>query len=86
MHYTSGTTGRPKGVKRTLAEHRSRHVGAELFTFFFGLFGIPPRDDNVHLCTSPNYHTAVTTFAGNALHSGHTVVFMDKWDPERRCA
>ena len=25
-------------------------------------------DGNVHLSTSPNYHTAVTTFAGNALH------------------
>ncbi len=36
----------------------------------------------MHLCTSPNYHTAVTTFAGNALHAKHTVVFMDRWDPE----
>ena len=25
MHYTSGTTGKPKGVKRALAEHRPRH-------------------------------------------------------------
>jgi long-chain acyl-CoA synthetase len=32
--------------------------------------------------TSPNYHTAVTTFGGNALHAGHTLVFMDKWQPE----
>ena len=57
-------------------------TSAELFTFLLGLFGITHGDDNVHLCTSPNYHTAVTTFAGNALHSKHTVVFMDKWDPE----
>ena len=40
----------------------------------------------MHLCTSPNYHTAVTTFAGNALNSGHAVVFMDKWDPEQTLA
>ena len=32
------------------------------------------------LFRSPNYHTAVTTFAGNALHMGHTVVCMDRWD------
>ena len=51
-----------------------------------GLFGIQPNDGNVHLCTSPNYHTAVTTFAGNALNSGHAVVFMDKWDPEQTLA
>jgi long-chain acyl-CoA synthetase len=81
MHYTSGTTGRPKGVRRKLPEI-DPDTSAELFTFFFLIFGIPQRDGNVHLSTSPNYHTAVTTFAGNALHAGHTVVFMDKWDPE----
>jgi long-chain acyl-CoA synthetase len=85
MHYTSGTTGKPKGVKRKLSEFDA-DVTAELFTGFFSLFGIPHRDDQVHLCTSPNYHTAVTTFAGNALHSGHAVVFMDKWDPEETLA
>jgi len=81
MHYTSGTTGRPKGVKRALSPI-DPDTTAELFTFLLGLFGIPQDDGNVHLCTSPNYHTAVTTFAGNSLHSKHTVVFMDKWDPE----
>jgi long-chain acyl-CoA synthetase len=81
MHYTSGTTGKPKGVRRKLSDF-DPDTTAELFTGFFGLFGIPHRDDQVHLSTSPNYHTAVTTFAGNALHSGHRVVFMDKWDPE----
>ena len=81
MHYTSGTTGKPKGVKRALADI-DPDTSAELFTFLLGLFGITHGDDNVHLCTSPNYHTAVTTFAGNALHSKHTVVFMDRWDPE----
>jgi long-chain acyl-CoA synthetase len=81
MHYTSGTTGKPKGVKRALSP-LDPDTTAELFTFLFGLFGIPQNEQNVHLCTSPNYHTAVTTFAGNALHSKHTVVFMDRWDPE----
>ena len=85
MHYTSGTTGKPKGVKRALAD-LDPDTSAELFTFLLGLFGITHGDDNVHLCTSPNYHTAVTTFAGNSLHSKHTVVFMDKWDPGRGAA
>ncbi|MCU1426263.1 MAG: AMP-dependent synthetase and ligase [Actinomycetia bacterium] len=80
MHYTSGTTGRPKGVKRALAQI-DPDTAAELFSLLLGLFGIQQRDGNVHLSTSPNYHTAVTTFAGNALHMGHAVVFMDKWDP-----
>lgn len=85
MHYTSGTTGKPKGVRRKLNDV-DPDVMAELFTGFFGLFGIPHRDEQVHLCTSPNYHTAVTTFAGNALNSGHRVVFMDKWDPTETLA
>jgi long-chain acyl-CoA synthetase len=81
MHYTSGTTGKPKGVKRALAEIEP-DMSAELFTFLLQLFGITPDGGNVHLSTSPNYHTAVTTFAGNSLHMKHTVVCMDKWDAE----
>jgi long-chain acyl-CoA synthetase len=81
MHYTSGTTGKPKGVKRALAEI-DPDTSAELFTFLLGLFGITPQNNHVHLSTSPNYHTAVTTFAGNSLHMGHAVVCMDKWDAE----
>ena len=42
MHYTSGTTGKPKGVKRALAEI-DPDTSAELFTFLLGLFGIMPR-------------------------------------------
>ena len=81
MHYTSGTTGFPKGVKRKLPPLDADTM-AELGTGFFGLFGIPQGDNNVHLSTSPNYHTAVTQFAGNSIHAKHTVVCMDKWDPE----
>ena len=81
MHYTSGTTGKPKGVRRPLADI-DPDLSAELFTFLLGLFGITAGEGNVHLCTSPNYHTAVTTFAGNSLHMKHAVVAMDKWDPE----
>jgi long-chain acyl-CoA synthetase len=81
MHYTSGTTGKPKGVRRALNDIEP-DVSAELFTFLLQMFGIMPNEGNVHLSTSPNYHTAVTTFAGNSLHMKHTVVCMDKWDAE----
>jgi long-chain acyl-CoA synthetase len=81
MHYTSGTTGKPKGVRRALNDIEP-DTSAELFTFLLQMFGITPGAGNVHLSTSPNYHTAVTTFAGNSLHMKHTVVCMDKWDAE----
>ena len=81
MHYTSGTTGRPKGVKRGLAEIDPSDMG-ELMTMLPGLFGVAPHDGNVHLTCSPLYHTAVLMWTGCALHMGHTVVVMDKFDPE----
>ena len=81
MNYTSGTTGRPKGVRRPLVALDPDEF-ASLFAMLLFLFGIQPKDDNVHLVGSPLYHTAVLMFAGCSLHLGHTVVVMDKWLPE----
>ena len=81
MHYTSGTTGRPKGVRRSLAGI-SPDDAAELSTALLQLFGVVPGEPGVHLVTSPVYHTAVTVFAAMSLHMGHTLVYMDKWDAE----
>jgi len=80
MHYTSGTTGRPKGVRRELSGLAPDDLG-ELMTFLLQLFGITAGEPNVHLVTSPNYHTAVTQFGSAALHMGQTLIYMDKWDP-----
>ncbi|GAA3946643.1 fatty-acid--CoA ligase FadD4 [Actinomadura viridis] len=86
MHYTSGTTGRPKGVRRRLAGI-DPDDSAELMTFLLSLFGMKPGrpaggEPQAHLVTSPNYHTAVTQFGGSALHMGHTLVYMDRWEAE----
>jgi long-chain acyl-CoA synthetase len=82
MHYTSGTTGRPKGVRRPLSG-LDPDVAAELLSALPQLFGITTGPPNVHLVTSPHYHTAVTVFGGSALHMGHCVVYMDSWDSEQ---
>jgi long-chain acyl-CoA synthetase len=81
MTYTSGTTGRPKGVRRPLVPVEPEVV-AEANALFLRLFGIAPHDDGVHLVVSPLYHTAVLNFCTNHLHFGHTIVLMDKWTPE----
>jgi long-chain acyl-CoA synthetase len=85
MNYTSGTTGRPKGVRRRLLEMSPDDV-ASLFSLFLALFGIQPKGDGVHLVGSPLYHTAVLVFAGCSLHFGHTVILMDRWTPETSLA
>jgi len=85
MHYTSGTTGRPKGVRRSLSgldPDEAVELGSGLL-LFFGITAGPP---NAHLVSSPNYHTAVTVFGGSALHMGHTLVCMDSWDAEQALA
>ena len=81
MHYTSGTTGRPKGVRRAIPP-LDPDVVATLYGGFLGLFGIKAESDNVHLCGSPLYHTAVLMFTTCSLHMGHAVVVMDRWTPE----
>jgi long-chain acyl-CoA synthetase len=81
MNYTSGTTGRPKGVRRTLPPLDPDTV-ATLFTGFLQMFGAKAEDGNVHICGSPLYHTAVLVFLSSSMHLGHPVVLMDKWKPE----
>ena len=81
MMYTSGTSGRPKGVRRALTGADPDDT-AVMAAWFFSLFSLPPFDGHVHLCCSPLYHTAVLNFATISIQLGHPVVLMDGWDPE----
>jgi long-chain acyl-CoA synthetase len=81
MNYTSGTTGKPKGVRRALPDIEPE-VMASMSALFLSMFDLQPADDNVHICGSPLYHTAVLMFSTQSLHFGHAVVLMDKWTPE----
>ena len=81
MLYTSGTSGRPKGVRRPLTGADPDDAAAPP-TWFFSLFGLAPYDGHVHLCGSPLYHTAVLNFATISIQLGHPVVLMDGWDSE----
>ncbi len=81
MNYTSGTTGKPKGVRRKLPEGEPNEI-CGMYAMVYFLYGIQPEDDNVHICGSPLYHTAVLIYTQAALHMGHSAVIMEKWLPE----
>jgi long-chain acyl-CoA synthetase len=81
MLYTSGTSGRPKGVRRALTGADPDAV-PPFTAWFFAIFGLKPYDGHVHLCCSPLYHTAVLNFATISITLGHPVVLMDRFDPE----
>ena len=82
--FTSATTGYPKAVHRPLADaEAARHRLLELIRSMSAAAGIEPGHDGAHLCQSQLYHTAPLDCTTSALHLGHTVVLMERWDPEK---
>src|SRR5687768_10474461 len=77
--YTSGTTGKPKGVRRELGQG---DVLATLDLFAGVVLGNDWRDGGVHLVNAPLYHRGPFIVAMVALHCGHRPVLMDRWHAE----
>jgi fatty-acyl-CoA synthase len=79
LQYSSGTTGRPKGIRREL-----RHVSpAEAPNFLSALLAVVQMNgDSVYLSPAPLYHTAPCMWTICAQAMGATVVVMQKFDPE----
>ena len=87
MLYSSGTTGRPKGVERALPEREitdEPEPGEGSMAIFGILYGFGP--DTVYLSPGPVYHAAPLRFCGLTHTTGGTVVMMERFDAEAALA
>ena len=80
MLYTSGTTGRPKGVYRKPGPLVAQPTATQTAASY------NPETD-MNLCTGPAYHAAPLAFnVVGPLTAGVGVVMMDRWDAEASLA
>ncbi len=81
MHYTSGTTGTPKGVWSGLLDEAA---AAALVQEEAELWGFDPADR--HLVCSPFHHSVSIRFGGGTLLGGGTVVVLGRFSAQGAAA
>ncbi|MBL7492611.1 acyl-CoA synthetase [Frankia sp. AgB1.9] len=81
MLYSSGTTGRPKGIRRPLSgESVAQPSGGGIATMGRFLFGMD--ENTIYLCPTPLYHAAGLQWSAGVHQLGATLVVMEKFDAE----
>jgi long-chain acyl-CoA synthetase len=85
MFYTSGTTGKPKGVKSTTSKPGGPLAALEMIgAGLSGMLGIP--GDGTTLLCGPVYHSAQWAFSFFPLLTGSSVVMRHRFDPAETLA
>lgn len=80
MLYSSGTTGRPKGIMPGLPDIPIESENVPLIRLFTAVYGFD--EDSVYLSPAPLYHAAPLRFVMETQSQGGTVVVMPKFEPE----
>jgi long-chain acyl-CoA synthetase len=80
MMYSSGTTGRPKAVRRPLPTENGSWAQARLEMTLLHRYGMA--ESNVYLSPAPLYHAAGVNYAMAVSRVGAATVIVPKFDPE----
>lgn len=80
LQYSSGTTGRPKGIRREL-QHVSPAESPNMLMPLLTAIGVT--GESVYLSPAPLYHTAPSYWSLAVQSLGGTTVVMEKFDPEQ---
>ncbi len=80
MLYSSGTTGRPKGIRLPLPEDGDIAATNALVMLAVGAFGLS--GESIYLSPAPLYHAAPLRWCQTVHRLGGTVIVMEKFDPE----
>ncbi|MEN8674057.1 acyl-CoA synthetase [Nocardioides sp.] len=78
MLYSSGTTGRPKGVKPALPDRQVGDPGDPFTAVFGGMYAFDP--ETVYFSSAPTYHAAPLRFGGIVHALGGTVLMARRFD------
>jgi long-chain acyl-CoA synthetase len=79
MYYTSGTTGRPKGVLKPFVEGPPPPSGGRSGMAMFERFG---GTSGAHLVCTPLYHAGPLSYADGAALLGCDLLLLERFDPE----
>ncbi len=80
MLYSSGTTGRPKGILRPLPDQPPTQQ-LPIFDFLQKLWQY--REGMIYLSPAPLYHSAPQAAVNLTIRVGGTAIIMEQFDPER---